>query len=296
MQWTRDFDVVHVHNTDFFCDFLARTRRLHRKSLVLATHGGFFHTATAAGLKRLYFHTITRGSLRGFDVVTADSQSDRQLFLPICDRVRVMHDGVDWPTYSAVKKRIEPGLLVYVGRLASNKRVDHLLRACALAREQAPHLHLVLIGMDFESIQPQLKALASQLGIKDAIEFLGVAPRETVLEYLGRANLFVSASEYESFGMSVIEAMAAGTLPVVNRLPPFELFVEPGQNGWFCDFSDPAQAAQTLVEALRCPPAQLELMGQRARTVAERYSWARIAKEWESLYSQVSNRNIEKAV
>jgi len=291
--WLRGFDVAHVHNTDFFCDWLARTRSLHHKPLLLATHGGFFHTLSAARLKRLYFYAITRGSLRRFDVVAADSEADRQRFAQICRHVRVVRDGIDFPLYSAVEKRIEPGLLVYVGRLASNKRVDALLRACALARalNEAPRLRLVLIGMDFERTQPQLEALASQLGIRDAVQFSGVAPRETVLEYLARANFFVSASEYESFGLSVVEAMATGTVPVVNSLPSFESFIEHGRNGWFCNWAYPAQAAQTLTEALRCSPGALAQMGQRARAVAQRYGWADIAKEWESLYYQAMEMN-----
>ncbi|MFQ6099704.1 MAG: glycosyltransferase family 4 protein [Anaerolineae bacterium] len=287
LHWLRDFDVVHVHNTDFFCDFLARTRFLHHKPLLLTTHGGFFHTSSAAWLKRLYFGTITRGSLRRFDVVTAVSESDRQLFVSVCDRVRVIHDGVDFPTYSAVEKRIEPGLLVYVGRLASNKRVDALLKACALVYERMPHVRLVLIGMDFEDVRPKLEALAGQLGVQSMVQFLGSVPGSVLRENLARANLFVSASEYESFGLSVVEAMATGTVPVVNRLPPFEQFIEPGQNGWFCDFSRPGEAARVLVKALCCPMGRLELMGRRARAVAEQYDWAHIVEEWESLYYRV---------
>jgi alpha-1,3-mannosyltransferase len=290
LHWVRDFDIVHVHNTDFFCDFLARTRFIHRKPLLLATHGGFFHTSDAAW-KRLYFRTITRGSLRRFDIVAADSEADRQRFLSVCDHVLVMCDGVDLATYGAVQKRIEPGLLVYVGRLATNKRVDGLLRTCALVRQHVPHLHLALIGMDFEGIQSQLQAMAGQLGIQESVEFLGVVAPDVLREMLARAHLFVSASDYESFGLSVVEAMATGTIPVVNHLPPFEQFIVPRENGWFCDFSRPDQAAQVLIEALRCPLARLEEMEQQARVAAARYDWAHIVKKWESLYQQVLEEN-----
>jgi alpha-1,3-mannosyltransferase len=287
LRWLRGFDLVHVHNTDFFCDFLAHTRWLYRKPLVLTTHGGFFHTPGAMRLKRLYFSTITRASLCRFDYVAAVSEADRGRFAPICSRVRVVPDGVDLDTYGAVEKRVEPGLLVYVGRLASNKRVDALLRACALVRRRAPHVRLVLIGMDFEGIEADLNDLVDDLNLRDAVQFLGVVEADVLLAHLARANLFVSASEYESFGLSVVEAMATGTVPVVNRLPPFEQFVAHGQSGWFCDFSDPQSAARVLVDALQCPPDRLRAMGRRARVVAQRYSWHAVTEQWESVYCRV---------
>ena len=55
IKFIRDADVVHVHAIDFFFDYLAWTKPLHRRKLVVSTHGGFFHTPYAARLKQLYF-------------------------------------------------------------------------------------------------------------------------------------------------------------------------------------------------------------------------------------------------
>ena len=73
IKFVKDADVVHVHAIDFFFDYLAWTKLLHRRKLVISTHGGFFHTPYAARLKRLYFLTITRFSLAMYDLVAAVS-------------------------------------------------------------------------------------------------------------------------------------------------------------------------------------------------------------------------------
>ena len=64
----------------FFVTISAWTKPLHRKRLVLTTHGGFFHTSYAARLKRLYFSIVTRMPLAWYDGVVAVSVADSELF------------------------------------------------------------------------------------------------------------------------------------------------------------------------------------------------------------------------
>src|SRR5439155_12563194 len=73
IKFVRGADVVHVHGVDFFFDYLAWTKPLHRRRLVASTHGGFFHTQYAARLKQFYFFTMTRLSLRWYDGIAAVS-------------------------------------------------------------------------------------------------------------------------------------------------------------------------------------------------------------------------------
>ena len=92
----RDADIVHVHAIDFFYDFLAWTKPLHRRKLVVSTHGGFFHTAFAARLKRIYFSTVTRASMLWYDGVAAVSLTDQIQFSRIRPRGLVcIENGVN---------------------------------------------------------------------------------------------------------------------------------------------------------------------------------------------------------
>ena len=83
-------DVVHVHAIDFFFDYLAWTKPIHGRTLVVSTHGGFFHTAYAARLKRLWFGTVTRLSMKFYAGVAAVSAFDFEQFRAI----RPTGDGV----------------------------------------------------------------------------------------------------------------------------------------------------------------------------------------------------------
>ena len=113
----RAADVVHVHGIDFFYDYLALTAAVHRRPLVVSTHGGFFHTEYASGLKRLWFRTITRASARAYARIVATSRNDGELFATVAgDRLRVIENGVDVDKFAGRGAR-EPGrTLVSFGR------------------------------------------------------------------------------------------------------------------------------------------------------------------------------------
>src|SRR4051812_25799538 len=121
----RNADIVHVHGIDFFFDYLAWTAPLHRRRLVVSTHGGFFHTGFAARLKRFYFKTITRLSLSRYAGVAAVGVADEQLFKSIRSRgVCLIENGVDVDKYASASSPTPSKTLISVGRLSNNKRLD----------------------------------------------------------------------------------------------------------------------------------------------------------------------------
>lgn len=287
LRFVKDYDLVHIHNVDFFLDFLALTKGWHRKPIVLSTHGGFFHTRRLAFLKRWYFNLVTRVSVKATDVVVADSDHDRILFSPITDRIVQIDNGIDFSGFSDIVKTHVPGLLVYVGRLASNKRVDNLIRAFALVRAMYPGARLIIIGADFEGIQPNLEQLAENLGVAADVTFTGVISQEQLRHYLAQAHLFLSASEYEAFGISVLEAMSCGTVPVVNHIPAFRQFIRSGETGFLVDFSDPEVTARVIIETLTMDLDLLLSLGKRAQGEAQKYAWGKVILQFEQVYHEI---------
>jgi alpha-1,3-mannosyltransferase len=293
IKYISEYDVLHIHNIDFFVDFLSLTKSLHRKPIVVSTHGGFFHTSHLAIIKKVYFNLVTRLLLPRVDKVVADSEHDLALFERIYPGTKVIQNGVDFGRLADVTKQIEPGLLLYIGRMVSNKRIDLLIQCLAVLRQRVPEAQLALVGPDFEGLKDELYALAVECGVEDAVHFAGQVSDEELAQWLARAHCFVTASEYEAFGISVLEAMSTGTVPIVNPLESFQHFIDAGQNGYFTNYSQPEKAAEVIGALLRLDRDQIHSLGQKAQLSAARYSWENTVAHFIEVYNEVVNGVLE---
>lgn len=102
-----------------------------------------------------------------------------------------------------------------VAAMSARKRIDYLLRAFASCRATDPGLRLTLAGGG--KLQPALEALAAELGVADAVDFLGVVEPSQIPGLMADHDLLVHSSENETFGVVVVEAIAAGTPVLVTR-------------------------------------------------------------------------------
>lgn len=289
------FDIVHIHAIDFFLDFFVVLRAIQQHQqhkppmpLVVNTHGGIFHTRWLLPLKKAWFHTLTAFSLRRTDAVICDSQHDYRLFRSIVPPhlLHIVQNGVDVRPFERVEKQVEPGLLLGIGRIFENKRVERLIDLLPRLVADMPRARLVWIGIDQQGNIPALLARAEQLGVRQRVEFVGLIEQEEMLRWLARAHLFVSASAYEAFGISTIEAMSSATVPVVTPVGIHPDVVQDGENGFLYTFEGD-QAAECLRHALTLEGPRLEQMGQRARAAAARYAWDTVVEDYLAIYRQV---------
>ena len=283
IEYIKNIDILHIHCIDFFIDYLALLKILHRKKMFLHTHGGFFHTKWMRLAKIVYFNTITRLVLKSCEKIIACSESDYAIFRKISDRVVRIDNGVDIARFSLIDKRIEPGTLLYIGRIDSNKRIDNLINTVAEVRKKIPDVRLKILGPDYSNLIPGLKRLASDLGLNN-VTFLGVQGDEVLENELSRAHLFVSASEYEAFGISTVEAMASGTLCVLNDIEAFRDITLSGQTGFLTDFADHESSAARIIAALYLNKEEYNNYVSRAKSTAAKYDWHKVAKEITDLY------------
>lgn len=287
LEYLRDYDIVHIHGIDFFVDFLTITKFLHKKRIVVSTHGGFFHTKWLYPLKQLYFNTVTRFILSRVDKTICVSSSDYNLFSKITRNLILIENGVEISKLITLQKNIQKGLLIYIGRIDVHKGIDDLINVVSLIKKRHPEVKLLLIGPDVEGNRMEYEKLIMQKSLKNTVQFLGQVPEEKVYHYLEKACFFVSASKYEGFGISVVEAMASGTVPILNNIKPFNDFLINGKNGFIIDFSNPKTASKMIVSALEISEPDFKNMGICARNTAMKYSWANVTKRYEAVYKSV---------
>jgi alpha-1,3-mannosyltransferase len=281
----READVIHVHNVGAMTDFVAATRWMHHTPVVMSTHGGIFHTTTHGRVKQLYFHHLQPYVCRAVDHVFAVSGGDLQIFRSLGRPITLLEPGVDLSRFQTSAETRERRTFLYVGRLSSNKRLDRLLCAFGALHMEGVAFRLRIVGPDWDDLQQELTALAGELGIRRQVEFLGMVGEEQLLEEYRSATAFVSASEYEGFGISLVEAMAAGCIPVVEANDSFRRIVSHGENGFLTAFERPDEAAALLRRALTAGAGQ---MPEAARRAAARYAWPAKIEALRRVYEAVA--------
>lgn len=181
-------------------------------------------------------------------------------------------------------------VLVFVGRLAEEKRVEELLRFRADMGPGGVSLLLVGDGPD----RRRLEGAAAGLGLAAPdVVFAGMVPAEEVAEWYQLGDLFVSASTSETQGLTYAEALAAG-VPVLCRADPCLLgVVRDGENGW--QYRDEADFRRKLEDFLARPEGR-EALSRGARETGEEYSAQRFAERAEAIYLEQIGRGAARRI
>lgn len=289
----KDADIVHVHGIDFFFDYLAWTAPFHRRKLVVSTHGGFFHTSFAAGLKRLYFQFVTRLSLSWYSGVAAVSEQDDEAFRRIRTRGRVLiENGADTAKFFDAGAKTATKNLLTVGRLSGNKRLDRAIRFLASLRRIDPEWTLDIAGRPWDVSAAELADLASELGVADAVRISESPTDDEIGALMAQSSFLLSTSQYEGFGLTAVEGMSAGLWPVLSDIPPFRKLAAHTRLGTVLDFSKPDAAAWDFHVQWPRISAHYDSYRQAALDAAAGFDWWRVSDTYERLYRSVLGQDV----
>lgn len=185
------------------------------------------------------------------------------------------------------KTRRQPRNFIYIARQSFEKRIDLLLRAFALMHQQVPDLTLHLVGSG--PAQTELFALSLKLGIGPSVRWYGRVAHDELLKekYYQKGEIFLTASRYETFGYTTLEALAQG-LPVVaiDHRANKEII---GPAGWVVDDAvDETLLIRRLARAgLKALEADQNEMHRLAFEQADTYSAAKLLPVYEAAYQAV---------
>jgi exopolysaccharide biosynthesis WecB/TagA/CpsF family protein len=258
----RRFDIVHVHNTDVFYDYGALVAMLTKTPFFATTHGGFFHTADFSPIKKIYFNTITRFSSFFYKTIFAISRNDFDTFRPLNKNIVLQPNAIE-PLGDFISTGND---FLYIGRLAGHKNVGRAIEVFSrLKKRHGVPGRFHVVGPEWDVTIDSLKSIADREEVAEDVVFHGAASPAHMRNVAQSCGFFISGSTFEGFGMSMLEAMSVGLIPLVQPNKSFEELVGQSGVGLLTDFAQPGTAAAAIA-------AYLPTVGMLQRTQAQQFS------------------------
>lgn len=184
----------------------------------------------------------------------------------------VINPGVDTQYFYPLEdvEKI-PNSLLYVGRVDKRKGVDFLIKAMPHAVRQKPDIKLFVGGVGKHLTA--LKAFVRSNGIEKNVNFLGFIPDETLNLWYNKVQCVVIPSVFEGFGLTAVEAMAAGTSVICTEVDSLKHIVIDGQSGFIVPYDDTATLGAKIVALLSDPHLQQRFSVKGRQRVQSLYNW-----------------------
>jgi len=184
-------------------------------------------------------------------------------------QVQVIPYGIDIDKFkpSSNGTGFGPPILLTVGRLERRKGVDVLLRAMPRVWQHFPDAQVHLVGGESGFRHADLLAMVPE-DKQEQIVFPGFLNRDQLTTQYQYATLYIAPTQYETFGYTILEAMACGKPVISTRVGAVPDLVDDGQTGLLVSWDDSASLAAAILELLE-NPSVAEQMGHRGRARAE---------------------------
>jgi len=237
---------------------------------------------------------------------TVEKEQMTQLYGADPARIAVIPCGVDLSLFRPIptdeaRERLDicdrSHVVLFVGRIERLKGIDTLLEAMAIVVRDLPNwqekICVCIVGGDasedsamVDKEMQRLQDLRTELGIADLVTFLGAQAQDALPDHYSAADVVVMPSYYESFGMVALEAMACGTPVIASQVGGLSFTVQDGVTGFLAPGQDPPALAKKITLLLENQALRNKL-GAQGIQWARQHSWARIADQVISLYSDL---------
>jgi spore coat protein SA len=306
---SRGVDVIHLHN---FSQYVPVVKRQSSRSRIIL----HMHCEWLTQLRRRTIAKRLAAVASVFGCSGYITDKIRARFPEYSDRCHAVYNGVDTEVFVpnsgfSGADGVPGARLLFVGRITPEKALHDLIDAVARLSDTAPGVRVDIVGPDAEtpkeyivdvSDDERVKSLASwydgnyyerlrqlaQNRLGDRVSFVGLVPPQSLPRYYQGADLLLNPSVSESFGMSLVEAMACGTPVVATRVGGMPEIVEEGRTGALVAPADPA-ALCDAIGGLLADRSRLASMRAacRERAVTE-FSWDAIARRVLSRYHELT--------
>ncbi len=282
----KNIDIAHTHDSsaNFYGGIAAKLAGV--KVNINTEHGGiYFETKQKKLINRLLCH------MNDCEICVSESIKKDLADMGLSKKkLRVIPNGIAFDKFDRDvdrrAKRNELGIkgtdfvITTVGRLSWEKGQELLLKAAPGIIKKVPNAKFLIVGDG--PLRKFLENLAEKEGLGDRVLFMGV--REDIPEILKTSDCYVLPSKYESFGLTILEAMAAGIPVVATDVGGVSEIVKHGETGLLISVRDSREVAEAVIRSA-ADISFSRSMAERAREmVRNRYRIEDMVKSHEDLY------------
>lgn len=294
-----DLDLLHVHYAIPHASAAYMAKQIVKKKIgrdvpfITTLHGT---DITLVGKDKTYEPVVTF-SINESDAITAVSKNLRdETFrsFAIEKEIEVIYNFVDVNRFNkkpidAFRKVIAPNgekILMHASNFRKVKRVTDVVKIFAAVQKEVP-AKLLMVGDGPE--RPACEELCRELGVDDHIRFLG--KQEQMEDILAVSDVFVLPSEYESFGLAALEAMAAKSIVISTNAGGLNEINIHGQTGYMANVGDVKAMSEFTIEVLK-DDEKLATMKEAAYAQACLFDIKKIIPIYEALYGRFCRMQI----
>jgi len=282
---TKEYDVVHAQSLPYGAFVLGAPLVVTVHSPVLEEFAHYRNSLKVASIPAIALEKISLRRASAVLAVSGQSRSDLvEMYGMEAGAIGVIGNGVDYERFSG--RRDATGTspmrrVLVVSRLEPRKNVKEAIEAVAELPKGTCHLDIVGDGSEKEA----LVGLAKSVGAEDYVHFIGRVSEGALPDLYGGAEVFLTTSNSEGFGLSLLEAMSSSCACVASDLPTHRALIEHGVSGLIY------RSRSELLSLLRdlfSDPEKAERLGAAARQVASGHTWERVAEKVTEAYERAA--------
>jgi glycosyltransferase involved in cell wall biosynthesis len=288
-------EIIHVFHTAFLPGIARVLKILYGIKFIITTHGSDLEYLE----KDRRFIGLINDANRVARNITAVSEFTKRQYLGMFGenlehKTKVIMGGVDISNFKKDERKIETinkkynltgkKVVLFTGRLTKSKGVEYLVRA---AKEINGIVLIVGGGQD----KANLENLIKSLDLKNVIMIGYIKPDQSGIfhAFYERADVYVSPSVWEEpLGLTILEAMAAGTPVVATRKGGIVSVINDGENGFFIRARNSKQMAEVVNKLLADDDLRKRISANARKTILENFTWEKIAGQFEDIYKKFS--------
>jgi len=282
-----NYDAVHVHVYRHPHTLISvLICKLKKIPCIITTHSPFH---PSKNLKRkiltLFFDKLFKWYLKLFDKIILINDAEKERFEFIKNKVEVIPIGIPkfFFTKNKSKMKHKNKTILYVGRIHRSKGLEFLLKSAMKVKDKS--IKIVLVGpVEDEEYYAKLKKLT--LNSRIDVKFLGKVERKKLLKMYDNSHLVVIPSQYEAFGIVILEAFARGKPVIAVKSDGPSFLINHGENGFLIEYGDVKSATKYIRLLLRNKKLYKKISKNNIER-AKQFIWEKIAEKITMVYEEV---------